>query len=956
MEFNDILQNPQILTGCKVGGQTITEWIGRRKHVLFYEGKEDAGNKSIVYLYRDAAELHIDKPRVYGFRTTFEGNILIGVHTVGIFATIGEYRVIMPESVRRYLTDSATRPQKIDDYEVKSVLGFGCKGVTYKVMRPDIRAHYALKLTISAEYQDHSSRLEINRMQDVAARDPDHFPQVHGVNDWKFEIAGQENSFVYFVEEYLEGDTLEKVLEEKPDFFTPAILEGFVREMLLALQAMQEPDWDLMHDDLHAGNIVLRALYQKDPRPYIIDFGSAKPRGTTRKQRDDIRNLASHVARIVNIIRDRETPRTKHEEAVLTACEGLLAVMSDDDPLRRKDSAGELLHIFQECFPKGEYKQHLERPFDFGNAEEVLDNRLLQKLSIRSFPWREEIESSGNLLLIGPRGCGKTTVFRSMSFNCLADSGRIEDALSLSYLGLYISCNRDFRLRFSALEPSILVRREREIRHYFNLLVLREFTGALIACETGEKLGETDRKRFRDFLERFFGCEHCGNSSSQLRDIEGCVTRAIGTTRMSISQDRPLAELTDQSFLADLALFAGQQIGPFLGKVLHLFVDDYTERKVPKEAQRALNHILFVPNGIYKSKISSEVFGVPHDQTFGSFLDQSRDYKEMNLGTRYCYLPPAEQMEFLKNIIDNRLAICKYAGRVDDIIGPSHYSQSTFAKTLKCEMQERARLKAAKQGQGPDEVADQEIDAQLERENKKTYYHGWQTICELCTGDVSNVLELLERMYKERVVTSTSRECIRPVHQNSVIQKYSRQYLLKVKGIPQFGEQIFGIVDAFGTMSHQLLVKSPWLTRPEGRKDPYRLIRIEMDESYIREIGTSSQDDSPVAAKIRGLEETAMHLWRLLQRYCVFVDAEESRSRRNTLASKVILRRIFCPAFRIDFTNSESYTLDKGKWTAFCANPKDEASRYVRDRMSNSNVEANGQQDLFAPNSGEIRP
>ena len=29
-----------------------------------------------------------------------------------------------------------------------------------------------------------------------------------------------------------------------------------------------------------------------------------------------------------------------------------------------------------------------------------------------------------------------------------------------------------------------------------------------------------------------------------------------------------------------------EKVGPFLGKVLYVFVDDYTERKVPKQEER----------------------------------------------------------------------------------------------------------------------------------------------------------------------------------------------------------------------------------------------------------------------------------------------------------------------------------------------------------------------------------
>ena len=238
--------------------------------------------------------------------------------------------------------------------------------------------------------------------------------------------------------------------------------------MLAALSVLEA--CDLMHDDLHAGNVILHEPVAGKRRPYIIDFGSAKTRGQTKKQRDDLRNLATHVAEMTNRIQQAALPRTAHEDHVLVSCEALLAKISDDDPMRRAESAREVRDHWERSFSQSAMRQKLVHPFDFGNAEEVLDNQLLYELSAKSFPWRDKIEASSHLLVIGPRGCGKTTVFRSMSLRCLADADKLDDALSRPFVGLYISCNREFRLRFSALDRDLLRCREDELRHYLNLI------------------------------------------------------------------------------------------------------------------------------------------------------------------------------------------------------------------------------------------------------------------------------------------------------------------------------------------------------------------------------------------------------------------------------------------------------------------------------------------------------
>ncbi|MGE0759478.1 MAG: hypothetical protein AB7O38_20845, partial [Pirellulaceae bacterium] len=391
------------------------------------------------------------------------------------------------------------------------------------------------------------------------------------------------------------------------------------------------------------------------------------------------------------------------------------------------------------------------------------------------------------------------------------------------------------------------------------------------------------------------------------------------------------------------------------GKTLYLFVDDYTEGKVPKEVQQSLNHILFVPNSAYKCKISSEVFGVPLDETFGNFLSQERDYREWNLGTLYCLrLPSKEQKAFLGEIVNTRLGLCQYEGCVETVIGNSHYNEGTLARTLKREAEWRKSRKQAL-GQRPPLLVDQEVDRQVREEGVVAHYHGWDTICDLCTGDVSNILELLNRMYDECGVKRDTDSLIQPDHQNAVIEGYARQYISKIKGIPGYGERMFEIVNAFGTMARRLLDEYPRVSHGEGREEPYQLLRIELDEAFRNSVdGIEDVVDVP-----EGGRGPALELWKLLQRYCIFIDADESRSRRNTLSSRVILRRIFCLAFRIGLVNSECWTLSRQQWDAFCNDPSSRADHYVRTnveaalrRRGDLSVNQQGQKNLFPDQEG----
>ena len=928
MNSTDLESIAPDLVQSKIGGLTIHHLIQISDNAAWYEASEDAGDKRLLYLYVDETSWETHKAVIRGFRTSFVHEINTGGSRLSLFVNIGDHKILMPQSLRNHLMSSNTHPRKVGDYVIDEVLGSGYKGVTYKVRKKTGPATaYALKLTTTEEYQGKSYMPEVDRMVVLNQRDRDHFPQIFDCGTWTCQ-SFPTTPLVYFVEEFIAGVTLRRFLAGQQGRLSVRFLEEFVREMLGAISTLQ--DCALMHDDLHVDNIMLRDS-TIGCRPTLIDFGSTKPIGQSKKERDDIRNFASHVARMSNILEEQPTPRTKYDELVLKACRGLLAKISDDDPMRRPNDAYEVLEQFESSFQIGEVKQTLQRPFDFGNAEEILDNELLHNLAAKHFPWRDKIESSANLLIIGPRGCGKTTVFRSMSFNCLADAGLSEEVLSKNYIGLYISCNKEFRQRFSSLDRELLMRRGAELRHYFNLLVAREFVTALDACDGIGRLGETDIRAVQQFLSARIGIE-AGQSTypkTILSDIQSTVVRLIYDARLAILEDRSVEKITDQSFVADLAELANNHITPFHGKVLYLFVDDYTVGKVPKEAQQSLNHILFVPNALYKTKISAEVFGLVTDQTFSTFLDQDRDYKEWNLGTLYfATLPSEKQKAFLREIIDNRLALCEYSGKVEDIIGPSDYSGGTLAQALKREAESRQILRRKKAGTIPEPLIEKDIDSELERlaGGGKFYYHGWETICHLCTGDISNVLEILRRMYDQCGVAKAQIQPIPVRSQDSVIETYSQQYIAKIKTIPQYGEHLFEIVNAFGSMSGKLLRDREWINRGAGRRDPYQLIRIEMDEGKDIDQDADAHPDT----------EPHINLWRLLQRYSIFIDCEESRSRRNTLASKVILRRIFCPAFKIGLVNSESYTITREQWAAFCNDPQGTADRYVQQVLGTS--------------------
>ena len=54
-------------------------------------------------------------------------------------------------------------------------------------------------------------------------------------------------------------------------------------------------------------------------------------------------------------------------------------------------------------------------PLNSFSAEHIADDRLLEQIFARSCPWLGKIEGADPCLVTGPRGCGKSTIFRWLS-------------------------------------------------------------------------------------------------------------------------------------------------------------------------------------------------------------------------------------------------------------------------------------------------------------------------------------------------------------------------------------------------------------------------------------------------------------------------------------------------------------------------------------------------------------
>ncbi|MBA3273294.1 MAG: hypothetical protein H0T11_05410 [Chthoniobacterales bacterium] len=122
-----------------------------------------------------------------------------------------------------------------------------------------------------------------------------------------------------------------------------------------------------------------------------------------------------------------------------------------------------------------------------------------------------------------------------------------------------------------------------------------------------------------------------------------------------------------------------------------------------------------------------------------------------------------------------------------------------------------------------------------------------------------------------------------------------------LRGIPQCGEQLVSIVEAFGNIAHSHLRFLQ--SKNEKGSPPKQATRIEPYEMFA-------------------LSPEAQALYEELLRYSVFIEDFRGKSRRGNVVPRLFLRRFLIPHFNLTFSTRDSIEIEPHQFEAFLRNPK----------------------------------
>jgi hypothetical protein len=574
-------------------------------------------------------------------------------------------RIELTAGIAAALKDPTRMPSSVNlkgaSYTLDSPVGEGFKAVVWKA-HDDLGRLRALKFAVYEDYEDRSYLQELSR---ASALDKyDEFARFIDAAVIKVDLDQEgERLFVCFVEEWIEGTPLKTLLAGGTDKISPTFMLGYIRAMCNALSELHFEK--LRHDDLHTGNVMIvetpQAHISPELRIKIVDNGSMKPLETpTKKEKDDHANFVEHLVEISNVIRSKRSMSIR-DRRFLSASDKLIQSMVDHgQPLRDPRQIVELfgLAYTRASSPTIENASELLSPFEFISAEHIADDRLLLQIFAQTCPWLEKVAGPDPCLVSGPRGCGKSTIFRWLSLKPHLHKPSSEIS-TMRLAGFYISCSTDLQNRVGWIRTEALAKRfAREIVHYFNLLATREVvqTLALVAERDDREsywgLGKSQERALNTFiLQRLhLSAYPLMQGISPLAQLMEIIEQEMFVTHSLMMEGLNVQHPSRETMLGDLSSRLVELLPRFREMRVTFLVDDFSLHRIPEPVQKILNRIIWERRSTHIFKLSSEKFGAVLSNPYDESADISREMIEIDCGQEFIALDEVGNKESHRDV------------------------------------------------------------------------------------------------------------------------------------------------------------------------------------------------------------------------------------------------------------------------------------------------------------------
>lgn len=796
----------------------------------------------------------------------------------------------------------------IPGYRIETEIGEGSTSLTYKAVKEKTGRIVVLKILKPGLFDS----IDIpQKIKEVSSLGDEYL--VVPIDYGSFHLNEIEVKFVEM--EYVEGLTLSNFLEGRIRYDKRAFVAHFIQEVGGVLCKIESKG--LQHSDLHSNNImVIEDTIHKGTYHFkIIDFAGLTSKEQSKEyEYSDLDYFRKNLINIVNYtsIASRESVPKALGEKLYHIYNKVLQ--------KEYKSFSDIVADLSKDYVRTVKKVDIEKPFHIFVFEQydISDPKWLRIFEPDPVHY-ERLKSFNNVIVSGPRGCGKTIYLKSLSFvPDLTYKLEHDDDLSevasnypnyRQIFGIFFACRQaEFKL-FANKYVQFTPKTELFIKHIFVLKIIRR-TFSLIgrAYTKGLFEGMFSSENVMTFISKYlgksFGFMGTENQYSELSEIleneEADCLNLLGQEKKYPT----LGKLLNENKLIEFFDIINKSVSELKETKFYIIFDDVSDPNMSFEAQRILNSIARTTNSKYCFKISTEKYGYDFSDMDGKMLQSPHDFDYIDLSTfgkeetdKY----GKRLKDYLERVINRQLVTAGYPKEksIKDYLAKLPYTHDTLINHL-AEISKRVKVKGDLVGTPSDDQTVSDL-------YKKVKYGGWEIICQLSSGSVRVVLQICDAIFKEhRDIYSEEKLKKDPSAkinidiQNRAIFKFSREEYTNLINIKDVGKHLFDIVRNFGRLSRDYLTRD--ITLERGRKD--ERIAIERRDN-------------------KALNSEAEIILRLLLRHSIFTDTGLSFSRNQIgLVQKFILHRKYCPALRITYREREHFRLSADEMELLLLKPE----------------------------------
>lgn len=784
-----------------------------------------------------------------------------------------------------------------EEYSARQILGRGFYGWTVKVEDP--YQEFAMKITPYF-------RLPQGPMEDREARALAKCSPHRNIARFvrqipiKLHLFGKDVPVVCLIFEFIENARpLSKIIAD--DNFNPT--QSDVVDILTGITSglARMHSNELWHDDLHDDNVLVRTVEPDENlsehyEAKLIDFGSAKPMIPGQPEssdRSDYMYLCKHIFGIVSRFEyGSRYSLSPVDRTFVSQLRDLAHRLSDRNISRRNLTPREVFDEIRDILGKTvsgndflsfdemkeKEKVSFTEPLANNNAI-TLAPQDIALLFRDSLGWQDRIEKSEPVLIVGPRGCGKTMLLRFLSISSQVRphknevtkedvANRLNNA---KHIGFLVSCGR-LRTPFLRSPYSKLEKKYPELAHdfcrefinsHFLYEVLRTFSW--LHAEGLASVSFDDLNQLNSKVQSLIGKkEHEYHNGQKLSEtIESISRRIIELSNLSKPSEYSPTNLCRDDVLVSLAQTA-KSLFWSRSKEIWFLLDDYSPTVFPELAIISYNPVIFRLSSEVKIKISSEGDGPIFVDSLGRKYKEGRELTRINIGEIYFQNSEKDCLEFFEQILSARFEETK-KGTLDDlkIMLGKHECDRNFGKYI-CEQDKPGN----------------------------TRFYGFSLLCRLCSGDVSYIILLMHLLSKGR----WDQQKLTPHEQDTITKRFAQRQLADLRSISGYGPTLHEFAERLGSLLKQYLLESKEKETSDER------LRIEIEGN-----NELSQD-----AKIIENE---------LLRHSVLIPGGYGKSKAGLPTRRLFFRRLFAPCFPFSPTRKGCIPLEWSEYEKWLKDP-----------------------------------